>query len=709
MPLQSIDLFSGIGGMTLAMEKIATPLLYCEYDPTRQRVLNALMHKGLLPTAPLHPDVRTLQPRDVPNSIPDIVVGSWPCFPAGTLITTHRGYVPIEALDGSERVLTHTGAYRSIVNLQRKPFPFGRLVHIEARGHFRPLQCTEEHPFYVLPKASTNPVWMQAKHLTSAYMVGLPVDTRSIFPDTQPVSMTSEDHFWAAGYFLGDGWRVESGRRVYFVINQRQKDVVLQRLEKVIPGLRHAESCPGCDKFVTTDARWWTMLKDFGKYSHGKVVPDWVHASPKHLVKAFVEGYMTADGCIRAAPGAKEEWRMTTVSLNIALSMQRLCAKLGMAFGVSETLLPPKTTICNRVVNQRTRYTVQGTVGSKHHVSHGCVWFPITYVTRVTTSDPMTVYNLEVENDQSYCVDNTAVHNCKGFSACGRMNAFEHPESALFSEYARLVHDIKPKFFLQENVPGVTGHELEQIIQQFSEAYDVAWTVLPAYVVGAPHIRKRWFCFGVRKDVREYVLSDIASACSDWSVEPCPRMTLDKTYSQRISMLGNSVVPQCARLAFLLLFTGFSVPLEQLRHATEVHLRRPDTRSLSPLESMAPGSNAMLHRHHGCAVDGVMYAVPMTFPPIPRLNLRLLPGAYKGSSRRVSSENVVNDPVDLRIWCTPRGSALTPGYVLTRRGQRDLATQIRFEANTSNDLRGGRINPEFIEWMMGFPLGWTQA
>ena len=41
---------------------------------------------------------------------------------------------------------------------------------------------------------------------------------------------------------------------------------------------------------------------------------------------------------------------------------------------------------------------------------------------------------------------------CQGFSFAGNQLAFDHPQSVLFFEYARLLKELKPKYFLLENV-----------------------------------------------------------------------------------------------------------------------------------------------------------------------------------------------------------------------------------------------------------------
>jgi site-specific DNA-cytosine methylase len=49
---------------------------------------------------------------------------------------------------------------------------------------------------------------------------------------------------------------------------------------------------------------------------------------------------------------------------------------------------------------------------------------------------------------------------CQGFSFAGKQLAFDDPRSVLFFEYVRLLNELKPKYFLLENVKMKKVHEL---------------------------------------------------------------------------------------------------------------------------------------------------------------------------------------------------------------------------------------------------------
>lgn len=78
--LNGLDLFSGIGGLTLALEDWVRPIAYCEIDRYCQGVLLSRMRDGRLPSAPIWDDIKALSARRL-MAFPqiDIIYGGFPC------------------------------------------------------------------------------------------------------------------------------------------------------------------------------------------------------------------------------------------------------------------------------------------------------------------------------------------------------------------------------------------------------------------------------------------------------------------------------------------------------------------------------------------------------------------------------------------------------------------------------------------------------
>jgi len=97
---------------------------------------------------------------------------------------------------------------------------------------------------------------------------------------------------------------------------------------------------------------------------------------------------------------------------------------------------------------------------------------------------------------------------CQGFSLIG-YRALDDPRNQLVSHYVRLVKELGPKYFVFENVKGLTiGHHkkfLHELIDEFKRiGYDIVepYRVLNALWFGVPQDRERLFIIGARAGAR---------------------------------------------------------------------------------------------------------------------------------------------------------------------------------------------------------------
>lgn len=95
---------------------------------------------------------------------------------------------------------------------------------------------------------------------------------------------------------------------------------------------------------------------------------------------------------------------------------------------------------------------------------------------------------------------------CQSWSEAGSMRGINDERGQLFFEYIRLLNEIKPKFFLAENVSGMLASRhseaVKNIINMFEECgYNVTVTLINAKNYGVAQDRKRVFYIGFRKDL----------------------------------------------------------------------------------------------------------------------------------------------------------------------------------------------------------------
>lgn len=81
---------------------------------------------------------------------------------------------------------------------------------------------------------------------------------------------------------------------------------------------------------------------------------------------------------------------------------------------------------------------------------------------------------------------------CQDISYAGARSGLEGARSGLWREYARLIGELRPRFVVVENVPGLLSLGMGAVLGDLSAlGYDAVWDCIPASAVGAPHRRDR--------------------------------------------------------------------------------------------------------------------------------------------------------------------------------------------------------------------------
>lgn len=94
---------------------------------------------------------------------------------------------------------------------------------------------------------------------------------------------------------------------------------------------------------------------------------------------------------------------------------------------------------------------------------------------------------------------------CQGFSSIGKRNAAD-PRNQLFTRFFSHVENLRPEFFLAENVPGILSENARSTVRRGLRQVTSGYHVMPPFVVnaadyGAPTERKRVFFVGFRRKV----------------------------------------------------------------------------------------------------------------------------------------------------------------------------------------------------------------
>ncbi len=154
---------------------------------------------------------------------------------------------------------------------------------------------------------------------------------------------------------------------------------------------------------------------------------------------------------------------------------------------------------------------------------------------------------------------------CQDISNAGKRAGIEGARSGLWSEFARIVGEIRPRYVFVENVSALVGRGLAVVLRDLATlGFNAEWTCLRASDVGALHRRERLFLVahpvGQRELQPEGCLGPLWRRTFDggraWPPEPNVGRVAHGVPSRvdRLRCLGNAVVPQVAEVVGRLIF-----------------------------------------------------------------------------------------------------------------------------------------------------------
>lgn len=303
----------------------------------------------------------------------------------------------------------------------------------------------------------------------------------------------------------------------------------------------------------------------------------------------------------------------------------------------------------------------------------------------------------------------TAGFPCTGFSKSGSMEGLKNDASSLFFDTVKVIKAVKPDTVLFENVAEITKtKDLDTILKVMTgSGYDCRWTVCSGLDVHAPQIRRRWFCLCAKRGTQ---LPNVAirKVVPRWKLETMPAAVVDgrpEDFIPRFSALGNSIIPQVARLAFARLYSGFQIlTVLDLEKTSELKYGRDLLHT--PTES---------NPNNGFIVSGNT-AVYVTVPLVTTrpFEFELDPTHFTTVRESEAKTRSLSNKVIRSVFPTPRATNWRHSAALTPRTTRDIASFVLFLSKVNGRKQQKRddrhrINIHLVEWLMGFPRDWTRA
>lgn len=534
--------FSGYDSQCMGLERLKENFDFFDYELVGWAEIDKpaiASHNAVFPEAAdkNYGDISKVDWSKVPDF--DLFTYSSPCFVKGTLVGTKRGLIPIEDVVVGDEVLTHTKTWHKVTETMVRKYS-GELLHIKGMC-INEIICTPEHPFYIREKdriknistggynkiLKEEPQWKNAKDLTVNDFLCYVINNDSELPKWDGIykhnyghniktnelneKLSLQDFWYIVGRYIGDGWTRKTNHSIIICCTDKDIKPLTDAITNI--GFNYTLTTGRTTKRVTINSvELYEFLERYNHTALLKTIDQETINLPVELLQSFIYGYKDSDGCTINDVNIN---KITTISEKLAFSISQCIAK---AFNTKCRIYyiprPEKYVIEGREVNQHNVYqVVWDNEPKKSHVVYdeNCIWYPIRSIEKETVSD-INVYNLEVEEDHSYNVYYTVVHNCQDFSICGTQKgglSGTGTRSSLLWECQRTIEQKRPKFLLLENVKALyEDHIFRPLLYAWKDTVDSygykSWIkVLNSDDYDIPQGRERVFMVSIRTDAGE--------------------------------------------------------------------------------------------------------------------------------------------------------------------------------------------------------------
>lgn len=356
--------------------------------------------------------------------------GSAWCFTKGTMLLTDKGYKPIEDIKIGDKVLNANGdSFNTVIETKSHEED---VYKMRVYGTL-PFNVTGSHPF--LSAKRLNKRKKEYSELSFRPMEELDINDVISSPHIKIEKETqlNYDALWSLGFYVGDGWKTNKGE--FRICGGVDKEPLIEQHFKNITKEKAYKSRT-CQEYrirKQDNELFISYLEECGTGAMNKKVPHSILFGSKKDKRAFLDGYLAADGTKN-----KYIW---TISKELVLGIAKICMDLGYGISVREVHREPFGKIWDKRKNayrtfaqQDMIYTASINVNSKpqHQLFVGDdekMLLPIKQIENY--ENERIVYNISTDGDHTYLANNLAVHNCADFitwvfqAALGKQRASE--------------------------------------------------------------------------------------------------------------------------------------------------------------------------------------------------------------------------------------------------------------------------------------------
>lgn len=359
-----------------------------------------------------------------------------------------KGHMPVKDVKVDELVLSHTGEFKRVtaknVRLIEKS---ERLFYIQSYfGH--KFKISGDHKILIYRNGETNWIPVQEIKRGDLFVFPIPklekdssVQKEMVLQSISGYKKTfklNNPFFRFLGFWIGDGFsnNYHNTERIGLTFTEvREKELAEYYKRLVAKEFQISQISTyvhqGAINIYWRDGpfRHW-LTQNFRREWSGKMLPPWFINVSKDEFDQFLKGWVESDGTSRHGGG----FRITTKEPDLALFAQILSLSFGKMVGFRKI----------RVMNKN--YYELIIPGTQHlvRVNNGKYLISIQKIEEVKRPDPrQRLYNLQVENDESYCVPMAVLHNCQIHKSSGGVQIYSRNLENTTHAFPDIVEGIK--------------------------------------------------------------------------------------------------------------------------------------------------------------------------------------------------------------------------------------------------------------------------
>lgn len=401
------------------------------------------------------PQITEAKIHDIINGTPggvdsDAFRTEYLCVDENTLVKTKAGYKEIKNINPGEKVFTHLGRYRTVKEVFKNNLGNRKVYKIRASNN--DITVTEGHQLLISIFNKQNlhikTYWEKVENLKNIENWNNKIYLTSPIENTNNgYEFIEDDLAYLCGWYVAEGHYSLKNQSVIFSLSKSDplnkiSELCKKYFNKPLKTYKTDNSCFQAHLYSKVAKEFFMY---FGKGASKKSIPDFIKKAPNSAKKAFLTGLLEGDGYINEGRTGNT-LNIVTSSPYLAADCSDLFLSIGISAGFKKSKRPDKCIIQGRLVNQKDLYSVsisgnnykkfcglkEDSKTSRSKIYDNYFHSKLLTVEEIEYNKKI-VYDIEVDEDHSYCGPQVTYHNCEKITDSDR---------SVFPEFTKHEQDI---------------------------------------------------------------------------------------------------------------------------------------------------------------------------------------------------------------------------------------------------------------------------